>query len=154
MEKDRGPGAGKLVRLALFLLLLGGCGKDAAVAPLTQEEVAAIAKSLLPTLRDGLVATQAGGGQIQGMRGILTVAGTTWDFAGYSADGQLFADGQLQTESRPARLRVWGELSLSGAQQGALLLDVTLNVTNGTFGGVARMGDIEVPVSGRLCCLE
>lgn len=124
------------------------------MAPLTQEEVETIAHSLLPTLRDGLVATQAGGGQVQGVRGVLTVAGTTWDFAGYSADGNLFAEGQLQAESRPARLRVWGELTLSGVQQGTLLLDLTLNVTNGTFGGVARVADTEVQVSARLCCLE
>lgn len=124
------------------------------MAPLTQEEVETIATSLLPTLRDGLVVTQAGGGQVQGVRGVLTMAGTTWDFAGYSVDGNLFASGQLQTESRPARLRVWGELTLSGAQQGALLLDITLNVTNGTFGGVARVGDTEVQISARLCCLD
>ena len=142
------------LRLALLLLLLGGCGKDSAVAPLSQEEVKAITHSLLPTLRDGLVATQAGGGQLQGVRGILTVAGTTWDFAGYSADGQILLDGQLQTESRPARLRVWGELALSGSQQGTLFLDITLNVTNGTLGGVARVDEVEVPVSGRLCCLD
>ncbi|MSR84627.1 MAG: hypothetical protein EXS58_17200 [Candidatus Latescibacteria bacterium] len=135
-------------------MLLGGCGKDPAVAPLSQEEVGGIADSLLPTLRDGLVATQAGGGQVLGMQGTLEVAGTTWDFAGYSPDGNLFAEGQLQTESHPARLRVWGELSLSGAQQGTLFLDLTLNVTNGTFAGVARVGDTEVPVSGRLCCLD
>ncbi|MBI2506259.1 MAG: hypothetical protein HYW07_23845, partial [Candidatus Latescibacteria bacterium] len=120
------------------------------MAPLTQEEVKAIATSLLPTLRDGFVATQAGGGQVEGVWGALTVAGTTWDFAGYSADGTLFVEGRLQTESRPARLRVWGKLALSGAQQGALFLDLTLNVTNGTFGGVARVGDTEVQVSARL----
>lgn len=124
------------------------------MAPLTQQEVNAIAKSLLPTLHDGFVATQAGGGQVQGAHGFLMVAGTIWTFAGYSVDGNLFAEGQLQTESRPARLRVWGELTLSGAQQGALLLDITLNVTNGTFGGVARIGDTEVQVSARLCCLD
>lgn len=124
------------------------------MAPLTQQEVSAIAKSLLPTLRDGLVATQAGGGQAQGAQGVLMVAGTIWTFAGYSADGNLFAEGQLQTESRLARLRVWGELTLSGAQRGALFLDITLNTTNGTFGGTARMEDTEVQVSARLCCLE
>ena len=124
------------------------------MAPLTQEEVQAIATSLLPTLRDGLVATQAGGGQVQGMRGVLTVTGTTWDFAGYSTDGALFVAGPLQTESRPARLRVWGELTLSGSQQGTLSLDLTLNVTNGTFGGTARIGQTETQVSARLCCLS
>ena len=133
---------------------MGGCGgKDTATAPLSEAEVKAVAKSLLTTLRDGLVATQAGGGQVQGVRGVLTVAGTTWDFAGYSADGALFAEGQLQTESRPARLRVWGELTLSGSQRGVLFLDITLNVTNGTFGGTARIGQTETQVSARLCCL-
>ncbi len=124
------------------------------MAPLTQPEVNVIAKGLLPTLRDGLVATQAGGGRIEGVQGVLTVAGTTWNFAGYSADGAVLLDGPLQTESRPARLRVWGELTLSGAQRGAVFLDITLNTTNGTFGGTARVENTEVPVSGRLCCLE
>jgi hypothetical protein len=154
LKKKYGPGAAHLLCLALFFRGLGGCGEGAPVAPLAREEVAAIAKSLLPTLRDGLVATQASGGQVQGVRGVLAVAESTWEFSGYSADGQLFADGQLQTESQPARLRVWGELELSGAQQGLLFLDLTLNVTNGTFGGVARVGEVEVQVSGRLCCLE
>jgi hypothetical protein len=153
LEKKCGPGAGILLCLALFLFVGGSCGKDAVLAPLTREEVGAIAKGLLPTLRDGLVAAQAGGGQVQGVRGLLAVAGSTWDFAGYSAEGTLLVDGQLQTESRPARLRLWGELVLSGSQQGRLFLYIILNVTNGTFGGTARVGDIEVPVSGRLCCL-
>jgi len=115
--------------------------------------VSAIAQGLLPTLREGLVATQAGGGQVPGVRGMLTVAGNTWTFADYSADRALLLDGQLQTESSPARLRVWGNLTLSGSQQGILSLDITLNVTNGTFGGTVRVGDTEVPVAGRLCCL-
>lgn len=153
MERKHGPGAGILYCLALFLLLLGGCGEDPPVAPLSQEEVQTLAKGLLPTLRDGFVATQAGGGRIEGVQGVLTVAGTTWTFAGYSADGAARLDGPLQTESRPARLRVWGTLALRGPRHGTLALDLTLNVTNGTFGGTARVGQTEVQVSGRLCCL-
>ncbi|MBM3277224.1 MAG: hypothetical protein FJY95_03975 [Candidatus Handelsmanbacteria bacterium] len=77
--------------------------------------MSAIAQGLLPTLREGLVATQAGGGKVPGVGGMLTVAGNTWTFADYSADRALLLNGQLQTESRPAWLRVWGELALSGA---------------------------------------
>ena len=124
------------IGLMISGLVLAGCGdddekKEAPMGP-TQEEAVAITAGLTESLVAGFDKAVTGGGTLDGMQGVLRIAGTTWTFEGYSADGQLVIDGDLTVNPTAYPATATGELTLSGSQEGTLKVDITVDLSTGT----------------------
>ena len=78
---------------------------------------------------------------------VLRIAGTTWTFEGYSADGQLVIDGTLTVTASP--ITATGQLILSGSQEGTLEVDMAVDLSRGApvFSGSVILNGVEFDVA-------
>jgi len=137
-----------LKRMGIGLLICGvglaGCGGDDEETPtgLEQQEPAEVSEegvllagTLVQSMQAAFFASLVEDPTtVEGMAGVLEITGNIWDFKDYSPDGELIINGQLTVEKDlfpniPAR----GELTLSGSQEGTLIVDILVGVQGVEF---------------------
>jgi hypothetical protein len=134
-------------------LWISSCDGAAPMRP-SEREAADLVKALAFTFQQGIIAALAGEGTIGGVSGELRVKGMQWRFDRYSPEGEVFIGGELIVDSAQRPMIMHGELDLSGALSGVLIIELSYNVSNGVFSGTITVDGVRVPLSERLCCLS
>lgn len=132
---------------------ISSCDKDAPMGP-SESQAADLVRALAFIFQQGIIAAQAGGGMIRGVNGELRVEGMQWRFDLYSPAGEVFIDGELIVDPGQVPMIMRGELDLSGALSGVLIIDLSYNISNGVFSGTLTVDGVRVSLSERLCCMN
>jgi hypothetical protein len=132
-----------------------GTGPDAGAAPGETDpeaeagevdaDAVALAALLTQSLQQAFFASLGADPTIvPGAAGTLTITGDNWVFDGYSPDGEQFLDGQLTvTKAQYPSIPATGELTLTGTQEGTLVVDMLIQVQGAQMAvsGTIRLND-------------
>ena len=118
--------------LSLSILLFAGGSPGSAQEPAADNK--AVAAASLVALSNAAaeidVAQLLAGGQvIEGVQGTLNATAFVWQFDQFSADGLLVFDGDLNLNVLATPITMQGELQVSGAQEGVLGVDMTIDLS-------------------------
>ena len=118
--------------LSLSILLFAGGSPGSAQEPAAENK--AVAATFLVALANAsaeidVAQLLAGGQTIEGVQGTLNATALIWQFDQFSADGLLVFDGDLNLNVLAAPVTMQGELQVSGAQEGPLGIDMTIDLS-------------------------
>jgi len=144
-----------LVLLLVPVLVLWGCGDDGdgPTEPEGSSEELSVAAEFFSELSSSMTEAAglmfAGGGTVAGEQGAVVVTGSTVSFDGYSPDGEVIIEGDLQVDLLVQPVAVTGQLELTGEPGGTADVNVTIDLTSTpiAYGGTITLDGVEYDVA-------